>query len=69
LPKQKKTKKISHQEEQLLLLRSILAELQKLNATLAEGRVVASTEIVEFKGNNRRLEEGEDEEEELEYYE
>lgn len=53
-----------------MLLRSILAELQKLNATLAEGRVVASTEIAEFKGNIRRLEEGEDEdEEELEYYE
>jgi hypothetical protein len=38
MPAKRKTKKASAQEEQTLLLRQILAELQRLNANFAAGR-------------------------------
>lgn len=45
----------------------ILSELQKLNASISEGKTVASAEIIESKDNKDNLDNN-DEEEEVEYY-
>jgi hypothetical protein len=64
LPAKKRVKKASTQEEQLLLLKQILAELQTLNANLGAGIAArqATTEPVTSSDDQ-------DDDEELEEYE
>jgi hypothetical protein len=55
LPASKKNKKTNAQDEQLQLLRQILAELQTLNATLAAGR--ANLQMEASASSDEELEE------------
>jgi hypothetical protein len=56
LQAKRKSRKANIQEEQLRLLRQILAELQKLNASLAPGRQIAIEPGIR-SGDDEELEE------------
>jgi hypothetical protein len=64
LPAKKRVKKASAQEEQLQLLRQILAELQTLNASLGAGMAARQAAIEPVMPSDDQ-----DDDEELEEYE